>query len=89
RSAAAVELLASFCLCFLKTNPSARTGFMERLPMFAIYQGSQGMQDFAKQRSAEANQKAETQSSEQLEVPDDYIESLRMKEAMRRSSEAP
>jgi len=57
--------------------------------MFAIYQGSQGMQDFAKQRSAEANQKAETQSSEQLEVPDDYIESLRMKEAMRRSSEAP
>ncbi|MGE6690135.1 hypothetical protein ACQKFE_19410, partial [Stutzerimonas stutzeri] len=31
RSAAAVELLASFCLCFLKTNPSARTGFMERL----------------------------------------------------------
>jgi hypothetical protein len=26
-----VELLASFCLCFLKTNPSARTGFMERL----------------------------------------------------------
>ncbi|WP_205583235.1 hypothetical protein, partial [Pseudomonas aeruginosa] len=26
------ELLASFCLCFLKTNPSARTGFMERLP---------------------------------------------------------
>jgi hypothetical protein len=25
-----VELLASFCLCFLK-KPSARTGFMERL----------------------------------------------------------
>ncbi|MEZ6866075.1 IncP-type conjugal transfer protein TraG, partial [Pseudomonas aeruginosa] len=26
RSAAAVELLTSFCLCFLKTNPSARWG---------------------------------------------------------------
>lgn len=52
--------------------------------MFAIYQGSQGMQEFAKQRSAEANQKAETQQSEQREKLDGYIESLRLKEAERR-----
>jgi len=38
------------------------------------------MQEFAKQRSAEAYQKAETQQSEQLERPDEYIESLRLKE---------
>ncbi|HLC44399.1 MAG: hypothetical protein A2883_16700 [Pseudomonadales bacterium RIFCSPHIGHO2_01_FULL_64_12] len=35
--------------------------------MFAIYQGSQGMQVFAKQRSADANQKAKMQQSEPLE----------------------
>lgn len=55
--------------------------------MFAIYQGSQGMQEFAKQRSAEANQKAKTQQSEPLELPDDYIESLRLAEVERRRSE--
>jgi len=44
--------------------------------MFAIYQGSQGMQEFAKQRSAEANQKAETQQSEPRERTDNNIDSL-------------
>ncbi|ESQ98606.1 hypothetical protein F753_14960 [Stutzerimonas chloritidismutans AW-1] len=44
--------------------------------MFAIYQGSQGIQEFAKQRSAEANQKAETQQTEPREWPDDNIDSL-------------
>jgi len=57
--------------------------------MFAIYQGSQGMQEFAKQRSANANQKAKTQQSEQLERPEDYIESLRLAEIERRRSDAP
>lgn len=38
------------------------------------------MREFAKQRSAEAYQKAEMQQSEQLERPDEYIESLRLKE---------
>lgn len=57
--------------------------------MFAIYQGSQGMQEFAKQRSAETNQKAETQQSEPLERPDDYIESLRLAEVERRRTESP
>lgn len=56
--------------------------------MFAIYQGSQGMKEFATQRSAEANQKAKTQQSEPLERPDDYIESLRLAEVERRRSEA-
>ncbi|MBK3870470.1 hypothetical protein [Stutzerimonas frequens] len=56
--------------------------------MFAIYQSSQGMQEFAKQRSADANQKSETQQSEQLERPDDYIESLRLAETKRRYSES-
>jgi len=54
--------------------------FFSPFLLFAIYQGSQGMQEFAKQRSAEAYQKAETQQSEQLERPDEYIESLRLKE---------
>ena len=56
--------------------------------MFAIYQGSQGMQEFAKQRSAEANQKAETQQTEPRERADDYIESLRLAEAKRRHADA-
>lgn len=56
--------------------------------MFAIYQGSQGMQEFAKQRSAQANQKAETQQFEPLERPNDYIESLRLAEVERRRTES-
>lgn len=55
--------------------------------MFAIYQGSQAMQDFAKQRSAEASQKAMTLQSEPLERPNEYIESLRLAEVERRRSE--
>jgi len=54
--------------------------------MFAIYQGSQGIQEFAKQRSTDANQKAETHPPEQLDRPDDYIESLRLAEVERRRS---
>lgn len=56
--------------------------------MFAIYQGSQGMQEFAEQRSASTAQKTNAQQSEQREPPEDYIESLRLQEAGRRRSEA-
>ncbi len=55
--------------------------------MFAIYQGSQGMQEFAKQRSAEARRAVEAQQPEQQKRPDDYLESLRMAEVKRRRSE--
>ncbi|MCQ4255984.1 hypothetical protein NAU85_19675, partial [Pseudomonas stutzeri] len=51
RSAAAVELLASFCLCFLKTNPSARTGFMERLPTASGVAGVRSCESYAKTTS--------------------------------------
>jgi len=52
--------------------------------MFAIYQGSQGMQEFAKQRSAESRHETKTQQSEPREKLDGYIESLRLKEAEQR-----
>lgn len=55
--------------------------------MFAIYQGTQGVQKFAKQRSADARTEAEAQQSEKQEGADDYIESLRIKEAERRLGE--
>lgn len=56
--------------------------------MFAIYQGSQGMQEFAKQRSAEARQEIKTQQPEPRVRPDDYIESLRLAEVERRRTES-
>jgi len=59
--------------------------------MFAIYQGTQGMQEFAKARSEKAQQEVQAQQMEreQKEQTEGYIESLRVKEAERRRSEAP
>ncbi|VXC33312.1 hypothetical protein [Pseudomonas sp. 9Ag] len=58
--------------------------------MFAIYQGMQGMQEFAKARSEKAHQEAQAQQTERekKEQAEGYIESLRVKEAERRRSEA-
>ncbi|WP_312913499.1 hypothetical protein [Stutzerimonas nitrititolerans] len=56
--------------------------------LFAVYQGTQGMQEFAKQRSAEVRQDAEAQPREKLEETEGYIESLRHKESERRLFEA-
>ncbi|WP_313289957.1 hypothetical protein [Stutzerimonas nitrititolerans] len=55
--------------------------------LFAVYQGTQGMRQLAKQRSAEIRQDAKTQPSVQRKRPDDYIESLRLTEVERRRSE--
>lgn len=54
--------------------------------MFAIYQGTQAMQEFAKQRSETARQESKAQQIEKdtKEQSVDYIESLREKEAERR-----
>ncbi len=52
--------------------------------MFAIYQGSQGMQQFAKQRSAEVKDR---HRPERQEPSTDYLESLRLVEAERRRSD--
>jgi hypothetical protein len=56
--------------------------------MFAIYQGSQGMQEFAKQRSAEVHSGSQGQPNQQMEPEQvqDYIESLRTMETERRES---
>jgi len=58
--------------------------------LFAVYQGTQGMQEFAKQRSEKAHQEAQAQQveREKKEQAEGYIESLRVKEAERRRSEA-
>lgn len=57
--------------------------------MFAIYQGTQGMQNFAKARSEKAHQEVQAQLERQKkEQAEGYIESLRVKEAERRRSEA-
>jgi hypothetical protein len=58
--------------------------------LFAIYQGTQGMKEFAEQRSEEARQEAQAQpmAQENQEQAEGYIESLRVKEAERRRSEA-
>lgn len=58
--------------------------------MFAIYQGTQGMQEFAKARSEKAHQEVQAQQMERdkKEQAEGYIESLRVKEAERRRSEA-
>ncbi|UEG62407.1 hypothetical protein [Stutzerimonas chloritidismutans] len=58
--------------------------------MFAIYQGTQGMQEFAKSRSEKAHQEVQAQQMERekKEQAEGYIESLRVKEAERRRSEA-
>lgn len=53
--------------------------------MFAIYQGSQGMREFAKQRSAEVRQEAKEHQSEEQVRTNDYLESLRLKELERRN----
>jgi len=54
--------------------------------LFAVYQGTQGMQELAKQRSEKAHQEAHEQQMEQekKEQAEGYIESLRVKEAERR-----
>jgi len=56
--------------------------------MFAIYQGTQGMQEFAKTRSEKALQAVQAQQTERekKEQAEGYIESLRVKEAERRRS---
>ncbi|WP_312466911.1 hypothetical protein [Stutzerimonas nitrititolerans] len=58
--------------------------------MFAIYQGTQGMQEFAKQRSEKARQDDQTLQivQEQQERTEAYIESLRLKEAERREAKS-
>ncbi|HBB78392.1 hypothetical protein BBI09_05070 [Stutzerimonas xanthomarina] len=58
--------------------------------LFAVYQGTQGMQEFAKQRSEKASQEAQALQieREKKERTEGYIESLRVKEAERRRSEA-
>ncbi|WP_312481954.1 hypothetical protein [Stutzerimonas nitrititolerans] len=58
--------------------------------LFAVYQGTQGMQEFAKQRSEKAHQEPQSQHMERVkkEQAEGYIESLRVKETERRRSEA-
>lgn len=57
--------------------------------IIAIYQGTQGMQEFAKTRSEKARQEVQAQQMERekKEQAEGYIESLRVKEAERRRSE--
>jgi len=57
--------------------------------MFAIYQGAQGMQEYAKHRSEKAHQEAQAQQMERekKEQAENYIESLRLKEVERRQKE--
>jgi hypothetical protein len=58
--------------------------------LFAIYQGTQGLQEFAAQRSEKARQEGQVHQTAQKEQEqaEGYIESLRMKEAERRRSES-
>ncbi|WP_312538066.1 hypothetical protein [Stutzerimonas nitrititolerans] len=58
--------------------------------MFAIYQGTQGMQELAKARSEKAHQEVQAQQMERekKEQAEGYIESLRVKEAERRRSKS-
>lgn len=57
--------------------------------MFAIYQSTQGMQEFGKSRSEKAHQDIQAQQMERgkKEQAGGYIDSLRVKEAERRHSE--
>lgn len=55
--------------------------------MFAIYQGSQGMREFAEQRSTDLAREAGAQLAETQDHPRHYIESRRIKEAERRRHE--
>lgn len=58
--------------------------------LFAVYHGTQGLQEFTKQRSEAAHQEAQAQQidREKKEQAEGYIESTRVKEAKRRRSEA-
>ncbi len=57
--------------------------------MFAIYQGSQGMREFAEQRSRRAHQELPAPKMKQGNTHDAYIEALRLKETERRSETRP